>query len=274
MQTDVVKARALGHFQMFAMLLARGRRNEGERIDEIVTETAHKKRFVIEEKAITPHLNLPHAESLHPTVNRGFPLTKRNFGVIKVWGLRGPWMERLERDTEDNLSRMGSRTELKPLRPFPGLLSIRSGNRDANHRVRQPSLLCSARKHGVNLRNLRIQITPYPGIVNASVGRGLQFHIAIQSTKPVSRAEQPFPAGQQVVDGSDHHRFFAGFYKVSDVVLIRSAVIIHPRHSLAVNPEPPLRTHSADFEPHSLSGPIRWNRDGLAVPAFALVIRT
>ncbi len=266
-QAHVVESGGPRDLEMPEVLLFRGWRDQRGRINKIIAEPAHEKRLVVQEETVAANLDLTHTEAFCPAVYRRLAVTQLDLRHIKVRLFRRPRMEGVKfHPATDFRARFTFNKRDRLLADYRWPMADCRLNLHAQQRILQPARLCRSRDGRMHLGSLLVEIAAYPGVVNARVGRSLDFHVAIEPAEPVRQTKQSLATRQHVVDRRDHHRLCAGVDEIRDVVLIGAAIVVHPGDRRVVDPKPTLRTYAADFEPDPLPLPCRRDVDRLTVP--------
>ncbi|OQC23066.1 MAG: hypothetical protein BWX70_02932 [Verrucomicrobia bacterium ADurb.Bin070] len=185
-QAHVVESGGPRELEMPEVLRFRGRRDQRQRIHEIVAEPAHEERLVIQKETVAAHLDLPNAETLRPAVHRRLSLAQRDLRHIEIRRFRRPGQKRVKLHPATDFGTLPAfRERDRRLADCRLLTADCRLNLHAQYGILQPARLYGRRDCRMHLCGLLIEIASHPRIVDTHFRGGLDFDIAVKPAEPV-----------------------------------------------------------------------------------------
>ena len=275
MHARFVKSSLFNDLEVFQMEFTVGRRNKRFRIDERFAVSPNEEGKIVEIETIPNNLKFAKPKPFDPTVFR-FVGSINYFDVSKIENrrFRRPELDAVDGNIDDCFRRVivvDIFCDRKRSAIFRDNISVEGFDSDVQIDVFS---LANSFDGQVNARVLPLacrfrELPLHPYVVQPSLWGRLEFDVTVKPAKFMEITHLAFAAWYVVSHVADKFDGFSGLGERSDVVFIRTAIVIYNSDWNAVDPESCFRSYSANLKPYTGTLPILRNSDELAVNGAA-----
>ena len=230
--------------------------HSSKRIYMIIAKSTQEYGLAVKAKLLTCNLKFPDAKPFMPHVNCTPVPDNLHFRRVEIWMFRRPRTKTVQRKSQYGFA--------------DGTLCL---NRLSLHRKANLAGVHSAHSH-VRLCSFGVEIASHPSVVDKRLRSSLKFDIAVNAAPPMHGTHETFARRTPIVDLNYDSRFFSRLDQISDLILVRAAVVINKRDLFAVHPYPANRFNASKLYPDALSCPSGRDIHALSIPHEAHVLVT